>query len=259
MKNALPKLDSGNLDYALKNTSVGTIPKLLNDSEGSVSNLGEQVQTILKHPEYASDTGAGDFALQHTLNQYPNSEYTPDQVVSTVKKLVPAQAKLVDKVANGTATLAEKNMLRSNLDYVVRKVFTDAPDVSANKELGATFSNALRAEVQSFAPETQPVFANLSKEIALRNALEDMAQKLDNRKAIGLYDLTAALGGFTLGSAPGALATVAAEKALRSPAVGIAAAKGIKSTLPALEAASNAVRGPAITQAANAIGQNTAQ
>ena len=103
------------------------------------------------------------------------------------------------------------------------------------------------------------MFANLSKEIDLRNALQNMSEKLDNRKAIGLYDLTAALSGFTLGNVPGALATVAAEKALRSPAVGIATAKGLKAALPTLEAAGNAARGPAITKAASATGQQPAQ
>lgn len=144
VRQALPKIEKGNEAYVLKNTKVGPIKSLLEESDATVSGLGEQVQNVLTHSRYADDFGAGDFAIKKTLNAFPNSEYDAATVVSTVKRLVPAQARLVDKVANGTATLVEKNRLRSAIDPVIKKVFTDAPEVSSSKALAAEFANAAR-------------------------------------------------------------------------------------------------------------------
>lgn len=234
LKQALPKLKPGNEDFALSSVKVGPISKALEQSDNAVSNLGKQVHTILEHPEYADDLGAGNFALQKTLNAFPDSEYTPDSVIKTIKGIVPSHAQLVDKVAQGTATLREKNTLRAAIDPAIKKVFTDAPEVSASKKIAAEFANALRGEVQSFAPETQAIFANLSKEIDLRNALKAARKKLDTKSALGLYDIVAALGGFTTAGPVGSAVAIGAEKAFRSPGVGIAAAKGLKASAKAL-------------------------
>lgn len=251
VKQALPKLTPGNEEYALHSTKLGSIASNLEASSASVQNLGQQVHTILSHPEYANDVGAGDFAIKKTLNAFPNSDYTPAKVITTVKQLVPAQAKLVDKVANGTATLMDKNQLRQAIDPVIKKVFTDHPEVTATKQIGAEFANALRGEVQSYAPETQPLFKNLSKEIDLRNALQSMRKKLDTKSALGLYDIVAALSGFTLGGPVGTASAIAAEKAFRSPGVGLAAAKGIDTALPIGNAIAKGLKAPAINAASN--------
>ncbi len=254
LKQALPKLSPGNEEYALKQTKVGTIASNLEASHSSVANLSQQVQTVLKHPEYANDTGAGDFALKTTINAFPNSEYTPATIISTIKRLVPAQAQLVDKVSNGTATLLEKNTLRQSIDPIVKKAFTDAPQLTAKKEIALQFANALRGEVQAHAPETAPIFANLSKEIDLRNALETMQDRIDNKKALGLYDIVAGLGGFSTLGPVGAAGAIALEKAARSPGVGIAAAKGAKAAtkaLPVVNKLAAGLKGTAINAASN--------
>lgn len=255
VKNALPKLSNGNEQYVLNSTKLGPIKNMLTDSSASVSNLGQQVQSILTHPEYAADTGAGNFALEKTLNAFPNSAYTVPQIISTIKQLVPAQAKLVDQVANGTATLVQKNQLRASIDPIIKKVFTDAPQVTAKKQIGAEFANALRGEVQSYAPETQPIFANMSKEIDLRNALFAADKKLATKSALSLYDIVAGLGGFTTLGPAGAVGAIVAEKAFRSPAVGVAAAKGLQASLPALNALPQASR-LAIPAIGTALNQN---
>jgi hypothetical protein len=256
VRQALPKLEKGNEEYALKNTKVAPIHALAKESDATVAGLGKQVHTVLEHPQYIDNVGAGDFAIKKTLNAFPNSEYDAVQVVNTIKRLVPAQARLVDKVAAGTATLPEKNQLRAAIDPVIKKVFTDAPEVSSSKKLAAEFANALRGEVQSFAPETQPIFGHLSKEINLRNALESMNKKLDTRSALGLYDIVAGLGGFATGGPVGTVVAIGAEKALRSPAVGLAAAKGLSSVIPAANVGANAARSAAIPLTASGLGQS---
>ena len=246
VRQALPKLTPGNEQYALENTKVGSLQTLLQDSKSSIQNLGGQIKQILSHPDYATHTGEGDAAIQKTLAAFPNSDYTPSSVVSSVKSLVPEQSKLVDKVAAGTATLSEKNDLRKSIDPIIKKVFTDNPQVSSTKQIGAEFANSLRGEVQSQAPETQPVFAKLSKEIDLRNALQTMNKRVQNNKALGLYDITAALGGLSTAGPVGALGAIAAEKAARSPAVGLAAAKAAQVGAKAAPTIANAFKMPAI-------------
>jgi hypothetical protein len=243
VRQALPKIEKGNEAYALKNTKLGPIKSLLEESDATVSGLGEQVQNVLTHSRYANDVGAGDFAIKKALNAFPNSEYDAAAVVSTVKRLVPAQARLVDKVANGTATLVEKNRLRSAIDPVIKKVFTDAPEVSSSKALAAEFANALRGEVQSYAPETQEIFSHLSREINLRNALQAASKKLDSKSALGLYDIVAGLGGFATAGPVGTGVAIGAEKALRSPAVGLAGAKALSKVLPAVGGGAKALKG----------------
>lgn len=244
VKQALPKLTPGNEEYALRNTRVASIPKLIVDSRNSINELGAEVSTVLK-TKYKGNVGAGNSSIQQTLEQFSDSAYTPDYVVKTLKSLVPTRAKLIDKVADGTATLYEKNVLRKSVDPIIKKVFTDHPQVSSKKEVAAAFANALRREVQTSAPETQPLFANMSKEIDLKNALSDMAKRLEDRKALGLYDIVAGLGGFTTLGPVGAAGAIAFEKAARSPGVGLGAAKvfeGIANTTPA---AANALKTPA--------------
>jgi hypothetical protein len=244
VRSALPKLTPGNEATALESTKFGSISSLLDRSQQSVSNLGSQIQTILTHPDYLAATGEGDAAIQKTLGGFPNSEYTPETIVSDVKSLIPEQSKLVSKIEDGTATLQEKNAVRQALDQATRKRFTDNPQLTSTKTIGAKFADALRAEVQSAAPETKPVFAQLSKEIGLRNALTAVQKKLDGKQPT-LTDILAAVTGYETGGIKGAVEAFVGERVLKSPAIKLGAAKVLTSAgkaLPAVNATGRAIR-----------------
>jgi hypothetical protein len=248
VRSALPKLKPGNETTVLQNTKLGSVSSMLDNSNNAVSNLGESVQQILASPKYTTHLGDGNAAIENTLGAFPNSEYDAPEIVHTVKSLVPEQSKLVSKIQQGTATLAEKNTVRQALDSVTKKRFTDHPQLTSQKEIGATFADSLRREVQSNAPETQPIFKTLSKEIDVRNALTAADKKLQSKSALSLYDIVAALGGLTTAGPLGAAGTVALEKAIRSPAANIGAAKALNAagkSLPAINAVGKAAA-PAI-------------
>lgn len=219
VRGALPKLTPGNEGRVLNNTNLGSISSMLTDSKAAVDGYDKQIRDILASPTYKTNTGAGNFAVQATVHAFPNSEYTPELVTDVAKKLAPDQSKLIDKIADGTATLEDKNAVRSGLDSATKKRFTDAPDLTANKDIGAKFADNLRAEVQAHAPETQPIFTDFSKELDLQKALAARNKQLQNRSSVGLLDL---LSFFAAG-----LPALVGERAATSPAISVATAKGI--------------------------------
>lgn len=242
---ALPKLDSNNVDYALKNTKLGTIKTLESNSDAAVQSYGNQIHSILTHPQYANETGDGSASIHGVLQDFPNSKLTPAKVTDIVSKVVPGSEKLVDKISDGSATLLEKNQLRQQIDLATKKIFTDTPDVSFNKQVAASLASSLRNEVKSVAPETEPIFNEFSKEMNLNKALTAAQSKIEKGSAVGLYDILSGIGGFTAGGPLGSAGTIAAEKALRSPAVQIGAAKAVKTASmasPALNTIGKAIK-----------------
>jgi len=251
VQGALPKLKPGTAGYALKNTPLGTLSTMLKESNTTRSTLQDSVQTILKGDKYATAVGNGAKSMEDTLASFGNSELeNTKDVASAVKEVVPGQAKLVDKVANGTATLAEKNTLRSAIDQNTYKQFGDMPKLTFNKQVASTLANNLRTEVQSAAPETKPVFQKLSQEINLNKALGVAKTKADSSSGkIGLLDLVSAYAGIASHGISGALGSVVGERAARSPAVAVGVAKGIKAATPVLGQLARAARVPLISAA----------
>ncbi len=250
---ALPKLDSANVDYALQNTDIGSISSNLEKSDQAVKSYGGQIQSILEHPQYANETGDGSASIQGVIEAFPNANLNPEKVAGIVGNVVPGSEKLVEKVANGDATLLEKNQLRQQLDLATKKVFTDSPTLTFNKQIAHSLANTLRNEVQSVAPETAPVFSEFSKEMNLNKALTVAQQKIQKGSAIGLYDILGAMGG-SVGGLPGAAMGVAVEKAARSPAVQLGVAKGVQAigkSAPVINAIGRGIKAPIINAISN--------
>lgn len=247
-KKALPKLNSSNVDYALENTKLGTIDSNLAKSDQAVKSYGNQIQSVLSHPQYANEVGDGAASLEGVIQAFPHAKLDAEKVAQIASDVVPGSEKLVNKISEGTATLLEKNELRQQLDQATKKVFTDSPQLTFNKQVVHSFANSLRNEVQSVAPETEPIFNEFSKELNLNGALRSVSKKMEKGAAIGLYDVLSAMGG-SIAGIPGSLGAVAAEKALRSPGVGLAAAKGanvLKSATPLFTGIANAAKSPAV-------------
>lgn len=227
-------------DYAMSNTKLGSISSILADSKTATQSGANQIQAALEHPDNAGKIVEGNNITAKVQSALPGTTISNQKLTQKVSALVPNHSNLVDKLFNGDGlTLPEANTLRQNLDQAVKSVYingqkVDAPAVSANKALGAEVAGAIRNDVKGQAPETKPMFDKLSQEITLRNALAKVSGKLDKGKAIGLYDIMSGLGGLAAGGPVGALGAYATEKALRSPAVNIAAAKGIAKAAPVI-------------------------
>lgn len=255
-QSALPKIRDTSVPYALDNAGVGSTKQLLAKSDGAVQSYSGQIRSILQHPQYANETGNAKNIMSDVLSAFPNSKLDAPQVTFIVSRVVPGSATLVDKVAAGTATLSEQNTLRSQLDMATKKVFTDSPNLTFNKQVAHTLADSLRSNVQSSAPETKSIFANFSKELDLNKALTSLDRK--NNLKPTFKDLAAAYAGYQTDGIPGALTAVAGERLIGSGAVRLSAGTILNKTskvAPLLKGVVSAAKASVIKKATDKTNQ----
>lgn len=237
--------------YALQNAKMAPISTLLKDSKAATASGGRQIDAILEHPDHAGKVVQGANIFERVINGHPDipqsglpqSGLTPDVLKQKLAQLVPNHSSLVKELFSEKGLdLKQTNDLRKELDSVVKPVYingakVDAPAVSALKQVGAEAASALREQVKSQAKETVPLFENLQREINLRNALGKTQGKLDKKVPLGLYDVIMGSAGFMHGGPVGAAATLATEKALRSPGVQLGVAKTAQKVGPGVSKA----------------------
>ena len=212
--------------YALQNKSIGSVSKMLAESNKATSDLQNNINGILTNSKYANSLGNLDKAAQDTLSKFINAGFKSTQdIAEAIKSVVPLQTDLVDKVVYGPASLAEKNALRSAIDRNVYSVRGELPKLTADKTVANTFANYLRNEVQTIAKETQPLFSDWSNEIGLQKALVKLNKKGIN--AISFRSLMGAILGMsaTGGNPLGAAAGYGLEKLSSSPGTDFLMAK----------------------------------
>lgn len=228
VRNAIPGLDKAGANYALENKSIGTVGKLFKDSADAVVNLNNQIDTVLKHPDLIDEKIDTPKLINNIIyGKFGNSNYTDETLIKTMKSLVPAKAKLIDKIMSGEASLADANEVKKALYQQTKKVFGDTPVLNAKKQLGAGIATSIADTIKAQAPETVPIFDKMSKEINLRDLLLKQFKKQDAQKLIGLYDLGTIGAGHALGGAPGAIVGEVGKKVLNNPATKFAGAKAL--------------------------------
>lgn len=223
----LPQLkQSDTLDYAVSHIKLGKVDSMVESSQQAMDSYNNQIDAVLSHPDYAEVPVNGENIVKTTLSQFPNSEYSEEDIFNKMRAQLPAQAKVFTKLENGESiSLQEANTLRKSIDRITYKNTIDSPEVKANKDVAAAFGNSLRNTVQDTAKETQPIFDNYSKEINVYRALKKLATKENKSSLISLKDLLSANIGTGIAGIPGAAAGIIGDKVLSSPAVGLAGAK----------------------------------
>lgn len=238
-ESAFKGLAPDEIEKVLAEKSAGTSNGILKQSQKSLSNYGKQIDTILKN---TTSEGAGDFSVRALQTQYPEQKLT--SLLAKIKKLIPSGNKafdstqwdraeilgLIDKIQNGTATLWEKNRVRSAIDSVTSNSFTKmakAINPSAGHDIAMTFADALRAEVQNSEPTTKPIFEQFAKEMNIQKVVKKIAGKT-NGGIIRWRDLIPFLGGSALGGPLAGVGGVLAERAAENPAIQFGAAKAIQ-------------------------------
>lgn len=221
---------------------IGTTSGLLNQSEKAISDYGSKVENILKN---TTEKGAGDFSVRATTTQFPEYAGKEVKMIQKIKNLVPSGADVglkgngwdratilsyIDKIADGSASLFEKNRVRSVIDGATSGGYAKlakAINPSAGQDLAMTFANSLRTEVQNSVPETKPIFEEFAKEMGIKKALTKAAKKTSGG-LIRWKDVIPFLAGNSVAGIPGGLGVVAAERVAENPATAFAAAKGLK-------------------------------
>ena len=245
VSSAFKDLTPPEIEKALQTKTIGTSNNLLNQSQKAIADYGTQIDNLLSKSEKTGiggvvGGGSGNDAIRQTITQFPefNSDKGMVKMLNKIKSLIPATLPgkasrgtilgLIDKIANGTATLTEKNTVRSAIDGATKGGYAKlakALNPSAGHDLAMTFADALRGEVQNWVPETQPIFDEFSKEIAFRNAVRQAINK-GKTGILGWNDIVPYMLGSNLGGLPGGLGTVALERGASNPAVKFGLAKG---------------------------------
>lgn len=224
----------------LNEKSIGSIDNILQQSRKAVAEGGSKIDELLKGS--GNNTGYGANSIRDTLKQFPefNKEGGVDKMLSKVKSLISNSKTIgedratitsyIDKIADGTATLYEKNKVRSAIDSATSGSYgklARAISPSSGHDLAMTFADALRNEVQSVVPDTQPIFSELAKEIGIRKALA----KLSAKKPGGIIrwrDILPFMTGSAIGGPLTGIGSVLAERAIENPAVQFGIAKATR-------------------------------
>lgn len=255
VQNVLRGADTETVQTALEK-GVTSVEGGIVDSNKTITDLGTQIQKILSGEDNLTNTGAGSDSLDNALIDFQNSKLYPSvssesdvekateiartNLVEKLRSYAPNSSSLIDKLAEGSATLADKNTLRQELDQVY---MTADPESNFTKQIAKNVADNLRGEVQAYAPETQPLFRELSKEIPLRNALESAQERLGKGKAMSAFSLLKMIG-VAFGGLPGYLGAATAEGIIKNPTVDLSTAQTLLKGSSILGGAMNAVKAP---------------
>ncbi len=243
------------IEYAVKK-GLGSPTKMLEQSDDSIKSLGKQLEQTLKSKQYSKVKMSGPKILDEVIEGFPDSGLTKAQLISNLKKIAPLKGASIDRLARGSFTLKELHDLNSAIGKNTFKTVFDDPAVKAGKDLGNAFYQNVSNRIKTAAPETVPLFEDLSKEYPLRTALEKLIKRTSKAKAFNMFEIMAVLGGHVFGGVPGSLGVLAGEKALRNPTVNLKAA-GLISNLggPTADSLRQGLQGP-VLNASNALMQN---
>lgn len=150
---------------------------------------------------------------------------TGDDVLEVVSnQSLKARGAINKAIANPAddISLALANQTRSNLDetlYSGRDYLRQV--LPENKEILEEFTNAVRIQVQSKAPQTKPLFQQFANNITLKKAVESAAAASQGRNTLSMMDIVMAVGGFagSGGNVGGSVAAVAGRRAFETPQV----------------------------------------
>lgn len=242
------------LQKMLAEKQIGSMQSLLKQSTVAVRKGRMAIDAELQKAMQEGAQGAGDFAVRATLTQFPEYAGREATMLTKIKNLIPSTFDVgletgkasrgeiisyIDKIFNGTATLAEKDIVRSAIDSATTGGYSKmarALQPSAGHDLAMTFAGALRNEVQQSAPKTAPLFQELAKEVRLQKVLKKMTTK--GRKISPSWrEILPFLLGSAGGGPLGGLAAATAWRAATSPGTEFALAKGVRGVGRALSPA----------------------
>lgn len=254
-ESAFKGLTPEEVQTALATKTMGTAKNLIKQSETALGQRAGQIDKLIQQADQAGANIAGDDSIRKTLLQFP--EYIKNEglitkatdlsgnvgvtkMLSKIKSLISNSGGLagvsrsevisdIDKIAKGTATLEEKNLVRSAIDNATKGGYTKlakALSPSAGHDLAMEFANNLRGEIQNVVPDTVPLFQEQAKELALLKAFRQVAGKAKGG-LIRWSDIVPFMAGAGIGGLPAGIASAAVNRALSSPATEFAIAKGL--------------------------------
>lgn len=191
------------VSYILNNKKVGSMSGLANEADQIIGTLDGKVDGILASGSYSkgavvsNERIAAATAKRLQANGWTS---TAEDILNAVKDFIGKGQGSV-YLTRDAYDVAAANTLRKGID-----VATKPTQFLANKNpeavtMAMEFADTLRSAVQNIEPRTVPMFKEMSKNLALRNALEVAASK--GFKIGGLMDVLSATLGAIGGTAAG--------------------------------------------------------
>ncbi len=241
------------IQYAL-DKGLGSPKSMLSGSDTSIKTLGGKLGDILTSPQYKDFTVPGRDILNKVAQDFPDAGLSRVDLVKKLQSIVPLKASLVKNLLTGSLNLDELHTLNSALGKNTFKTVFDGVEVKANKEIGNAVYHTISDIIKNVAPETVPIFDDLSKEYPLNSSLNALIQRGEKAKFLTLKDLVALSGGFSLGGLPGAASAYGVEKLANSPTVNLKS-MGLLNKLaqPGAQGVARATRGPLMNTLIGAI------
>ena len=191
------------VNYILEGKKIGSTQGLINRSESAISSLDSQVDDILASQSFAKgNIVSNDQIAEATAQRLRESGWTMSakQILDSVKKhLGGGEGSIYLK--RGTNNVVGANALRKGIDNATKP----SQFLSGQNPLEVTaameFANTMRSAVKGIVPETRKMFDEMSKNIALRDAMNISASK--GWKLGGVMDTMSAILGLGVGTATG--------------------------------------------------------
>ncbi len=186
----------------------------VNESWNTIKQSNNEIKKVLRETnanKYTIGTQDTDEIVSNTLKDFPNSNFTSEQILRNGKNLTSQNGKLWDKFIQGNATLEDINTLRSDLDQSVKSVYSSISQAPIKKELGSSLAGAMRQFVKDQAPATEELFNEMSTQFDIQKALSLMEGKSIKPGTVAkLAGHTIGMGaggvvGGTVGGVPGAI------------------------------------------------------
>ena len=195
----------------------------MGDEEAAITSFDDQIDKALaSHP--ASYTKGGIVSNKQVAEVTASRlndigwDVTPNDILGAVKRFV-GQGRGSRYLGVDSNDVLAANEIRKGIDYATKPSQFIGNQNPINTTMAMEFANTMRSAVKAIAPETRSMFDEMSKNIALRDALNIAASK--GWKFGGMMDVLSALFGGVVGTTAGnplvgAAAGVATERALTS-------------------------------------------
>lgn len=223
VRKIIPGTNAETAQYAV-NKGLGTPTSMLKASDSSLESLGSKIEAALTSPAVEGLKVGPQEIYSSVIAEHPNAGLTLDNVGDELKKLVPLQKGLVDKLQKEGLNPKELNQLKSALGVATYKSVFDEPAVKAGKQIGNTAYQAINdwlkstlPAIRTDAPKVAPLFDDYTKELKLNGALGKLIRSNEKKKFVSLTDLSTLIGGSALLGPLGGAGALVAKKMIGNP------------------------------------------
>lgn len=232
--------------YVLENRKFGTADTLIKDSQHQMNRLNDYINKNLKSVPVTKGKITTKGLLERIVADVneQGGQITAAEARQVIDKMAPQAKGLLSKPS---MSLVTANKLRQSIDRTLGDKGFLTAELPYNKDILRSFTNMLREEVKTKAPEgTRAAFNSLSNEIRLSESLTNKIAQGSRNQIISFGDLVGGMLGGTVGGPVGILGGAAIKRAGESTPVKLGGAHLIdqanKALSPILEGLNPAIQ-----------------